>query len=978
MIKFNSLEELYQMTSPADLVGKLNMGFGVEAIKKSNVLGEILNILLDPTAAGARDFESIKKSIETIASKSKDENSKNQLKKLLTIISTSGIIDVLEPYSLQSPGTHLNDKAELVVNLKSVIGNKFFTEADSECVVTYILSKSPYIHPSCVGTNKVDLFINALPSIFASRMVPYMDLEFQTTRAIESLTQSPGTLKFLLGSKEPTSPGDIALANGHETGVTKDFDHEFNFSGMEMFTSPQTLTNMDMLKGSSGNRYVDVLDPFRPFATLENVTITVTPAVGLFTHKTASIQLKIHDRTRLTEFSDLIRPKGLKDVIIWMTYGWLAPKNEDDAYATFINNNMLKREAFGIVNSSFTFDATGQITINLSLVTKGVNEAQVALIKSDPDEKVFKDIKKIAETISEFRRIYLNAPVEGFGKDIRIYQILDFASAGNGQYPKDIGTANIKSSIKSLRDNLTNTKKISKSELDKFNKALSDYYDKTKNKYDFQDRVNKSVTNIISKKFEECAQGLDPFLPTNDKVDKKLIDSRLLNLCVDKNLLDKNIKEKFKLNKKIISFGKLFSTIIIPSLLNNNTAHEIQVYFYPLNEQCGPISLHSIAEFPINLPILIDQYKDEVIQRGGENITIEEFLQFVIQSQFLDNRALGYGLSQYYKPYDPSNHDPQTLEGNANKNKYETALSQMILEQGGQKLPNIEMNIEVVHRNDAINESSSKSDLLSQLDTSSRDTLRNSSAKADNKKSYTIMKIHIYDKQLNPYKEVGNLFRNGESGNSSQFAQVDSSGISDFVKNNGLTTNTVDLEVFKRYITAKSNNEYEVIGDGGYQTIRDHLLNTVPKFTFGTNGSTILAANLASSQDALLSTVNMLKNDTILNTVAPNGAGDYNLPVRVVPAKLSLTTLGCPLASMAQSYFVDFNTGTTLDNLYIVIGLNHNFSPGKFETAWSMGYADAYGQFQAAPDIQKMFEQTVSDLEIEKADQTEKDKLKKR
>ena len=96
----------------------------------------------------------------------------------------------------------------------------------------------------------------------------------------------------------------------------------------------------------------------------------------------------------------------------------------------------------------------------------------------------------------------------------------------------------------------------------------------------------------------------------------------------------------------------------------------------------------------------------------------------------------------------------------------------------------------------------------------------------------------------------------------------------------------------------------------------------------------------------------MLRTMTIKNASHANGSGDGGITLRVIPATLTLETLGNPLATMAQQYFVDFQTSTTLDNLYIVVGLTHQFSPGKFATSWQLGYSDAYGVFESAPAIQ--------------------------
>lgn len=72
--------------------------------------------------------------------------------------------------------------------------------------------------------------------------------------------------------------------------------------------------------------------------------------------------------------------------------------------------------------------------------------------------------------------------------------------------------------------------------------------------------------------------------------------------------------------------------------------------------------------------------------------------------------------------------------------------------------------------------------------------------------------------------------------------------------------------------------------------------------------------------------------------------------------------MGCPLATMAQHYFIDFNTGTTLDNLYIVTGLTHQITPGKFETSWQFGYADGYGRYEGAPNIVEQIKKLSSDF----------------
>jgi hypothetical protein len=122
------------------------------------------------------------------------------------------------------------------------------------------------------------------------------------------------------------------------------------------------------------------------------------------------------------------------------------------------------------------------------------------------------------------------------------------------------------------------------------------------------------------------------------------------------------------------------------------------------------------------------------------------------------------------------------------------------------------------------------------------------------------------------------------------------------------------------------------------------------------HGSNVITAALSSQQEPLLSTVQMLRAGKQNNT-QPNGSGVGGLPLRIIPAALALTTVGCPLLNLAQIWFVDFNTGTTADMLYILTQLTHTFSPGKFESQATLSYADGYGTYEGHPSVIKAIEE---------------------
>ncbi len=953
MPTFNTLQEIYRMTTPADLTGKIRNSLGTSS---NSSLDDIIKALLNRTALGAKDFKSIKKYLENLTSKSSQADLA-QLNDVLTILSTEGTIEKLERAHLEAQPTKPNTSPVFVNNLKQVIGPGFLFDEDNQSAAI-ISSRSPFIHPSKISTNDVELFLNSMPPLVASQMVPYLELEFQVRRQAGDKIAAPGTLKFLLGAvnKNSLSPQDKAQLDARSLDGG-DGKTELSFAGMEMFTSPQTLVNMNSLSEQGGVRYVDVIDPFRPFASLESFEVSVVPAVGTYTYKTAKATMKIHDRSRLTEFSDLIRPKGYTDVTIWATYGWLAPDIQGNEYCTYINKNMLVRECYSIRNSSFSFDQVGQITVNLDLYTKGVKEAKVALITDSPNIAVIEDLRKIGEEITDYRNKTLKTKPEGFGQDLRIYQLLDSAQAG--EFP-DWTSTEINTTINRLKVAFSKSPIPDKANVDKLAKLLKELYSNKNGKFDFKSKIDNTVTALVKKKFEECLHGLDPFLPTQAKATKGLVDGELLKEISRYNnqRAAPSVKE---FQRKAVSFGKLFSTFVIPAILSTRTVNEVQVYFYAMNEQCGPVSLHSISEFPIDMPVFMDQYRAHVTALGGERITIEEFLQLIISSQFLDNRAIGYGLNNFYEPYNKNDHDAK-VKSNFEK-EFENRLAAQMVKYGGFKLPNIEMYIEVLNRDN--NDTPTETNLYKNLNTSAKDVQQLRAADVQNpNKAYTIMRVHLYDKQLNPYKEISNLFRFGQNGTS--FAEINKSKIqSEIVERRYNQSNLSQDQFISKFIQPKSSNNidgYTLVGNSSSKLARDALLSTVPKITFGANGTTILQANLSSKADELLSTVNQLKTNRVQNTIAPNGSGDYGLPVRVVPATLNLTTLGCPLAAMAQCLFFDGGTGTTLDNLFIVTGLSHTFQSGKFETNWTLGYADCYGKYEGAANLSELYKELVTDL----------------
>lgn len=498
----------------------------------------------------------------------------------------------------------------------------------------------------------------------------------------------PSLLRFLLGSINygtvPLTDADKSLANAQY--VPGEGKRASFFTGMEMFTSPQTLVNMDTLRASGpgsprggATRLVDA-KPFLPPASLLSATVSLVNAgAGVFSHRTANVEIKIHDKARIAEFSEFLRgPEGYSEITIWMTYGWIAPRGgEHDMYAKFINENMLVKDAYGLKNASYSFDNVGQVTIKLELVSKGM----VAIANSDvsdlnPLNGKIEALRRMAGELQKMRSALGNAP-QGINSDIRIYQIIDAASQGN--FDIDIEQDKIDqafaSTIAAVKGN-----RGAYPDPDKALEALTLARTLLSNGNESALKKNALTDGNLIGRFKTLTSGTgaDPFMPTYKKnnIDPKKIyySDDLLAAIEQKPYVPTQKKQgggnkssekdkavKFDLppsilwERPIVSLGKVFSVFCLPILLKHaeeEQISEVRVNFYQMNESCGPLSLHNIAEFPIDAKMFMAQFADYCTARGGSRMTITDFLRFVVESQVSDNRSPGFGMRSFYEAFD--------------------------------------------------------------------------------------------------------------------------------------------------------------------------------------------------------------------------------------------------------------------------------------------------------------------------------------
>lgn len=965
----STLESIFKMITPADLLGAQKL-----VIKNSdgssqtdeNLLKELLDTLYNVGSSGALTVDALSEKLVALVSKTTGDTSK-QFKRIIHLHKTGQPCPALSQSKFMAQGDDGKTPIE-VATFDQIVGTKI----EPPKAMGIITCDSGFLSPIVRNAGRVELFMNYLPSIIASRLTPLLEVEFSFNRGVPGLKEaapkfwSPGLMKFLLGSdqsaaSDPNSPTAQMLALRETQNVAT--GKLQSIAGMEMFTSPQTLVNPDPM--ANANRYVDVLDPFRPFMSIESFSVNVSPTVGLYSYKKATLTFKLHDRSRLSEISDIIRPQVYQDAgsapTVWITYGWRHPPEPGNPYADFINGNMLVREAYGIINSQFSFDAVGQVIITMQLWTKGVAELRTLKVTENADSSLnaLKTMQDIAVRIANYRQALGIGPSEGISKEIRGFMLIE--SAERGTFP-DMSGEEIKAALAALKKSLNAPDpKLDKAaanslvaELEKFYKADS------KGNLDFKKQIAQQASAATNNQFKAAMEGADPFLPFAAKDAKKSteLDSEAhpytpmieaLNAYVGesevKNLSSPTTKVS-AFRKKAVSFGKLVSVFTANTFKLIDNIDEMQLYFYQLNDQAGAAAGTNIAEFPIDMATFLDQYSEHVERKGSDKVTLEDFLRLLIDAQLTDSRAIGYGFRSFFAPYDPDNkHDAKLKTGS--EQSYENALAGIGASRGPFKMPSIEVFVETVY---AAKETVD-TDLLHQFEVAEQLTGIN----GGRVEQYTrIMRMHIFDRANNPYKLAGTIM-SGESGTS--FVEVDNAFLKQHTADKKKDASEVWSQITKGIITpeGKIADRSKALGANfTNQDIKSFVSQMVPTIVYGGNATAVANANLSSKQDPLLATTQMqgiAKKAGKPSTLQPGGAGSGGLPLRVIPASMTMTTLGCPLLSFAQIFFIDFNTGTTIDNLYGLTGITHTIMPGKFESNLTLTFYDAYGKFEAAPTI---------------------------
>jgi len=846
-------------------------------------------------------------------------------------------------------------------------------------------------------------FFNLLNTQELSKAIPYMNVEFSLPTYISRQNRviKSGTYTQFIFGKDKNNFEKTYKKNSPNTNINPEGRNiTLSKTNMSIFTTPQTYTNLNESVGQEGtvknNRITPVNDATRPFMSIESLNIDISPTKGLLNFKTGKLSLILHDKSRLADISAFIKPElfGEYGTDIDIEYGWSHLDQIDDKITgkiynpigAFIGSSKIK-EKYSITNSSFTVQNDSSVKIELSLATKGaISFKEKSLNKNIKNRLTFNAVKvKIKEineliddyniSLEEYRipeggenkniimlnnenRSFEKFFIKGldrieenyFDKTVRlnqyqnivieeIYKYFNLISKikfdlQNNRFYLNNSFVNLDNLIllntffSNLSISVENTESFSV-ELKEINRSGKEFLQKLSN-------IVNEITNYKNLLEELVDQDNLEDLYYNNFINNILGNKDIVDQFFDKDILAFLKKGTIKNERllsindssnnyetKFITLGKVITNIVKNFISNNGDYDETQLIFYDSNERSGLMSGKSISSLIMNVEDLEDLLKksynglnknnelDSITNKNFTKprlITIDSFLSQIINSfnNIISNPCFG------------TIHPKESTDDiSFTERKNRLSLIYKILLDIEEETPNFKQCFPTIHFENL-----------------------------KSKKGKDILKIHVYDKNNNPFYSINKILND--------YYVKDFKKAANIVRNSNLKNNyrsniQLEKDILKDLVEKKSlkklGKKY-IPGDKfELNSIKESYKKYLPTAVFGSSNSVLLNANISSINEGKLSTLFIVNNER--NEIGKeNNKIDLKIPLRVLPAQATIETIGCPWINFNQGIFLEFGTGTTVDNLYTVTGISHSITKESFRTNVKLAYGDAYGSFE--------------------------------
>lgn len=761
------------------------------------------------------------------------------------------------------------------------------------------------------GTRHLPIFFNAIPPIEMSRCSPYINIKvLHMNFSNDRKFTTSQTFKFeksdkdeLTNSFDNINPVDIPPGNSTDAN-----DDDVDYSFMDIFTTPQTFSNADVNKQSQGfvdafngsnNSNDPILEPIMPLMTLKSLNVSITGAgYGLMSSKRASMKLILHDRSRMADISPLISVKEFATTKIEIEYGWNHPDssvNSENVIGRFLSS--LKEKAiYGVEKSNFSFGDSGEVTIDVNLVATGYRDTERIHIGAGP----VVPINAISGIIEKAAADLTKDKNEANVPDVR--NVIKLTSR-NARSQESVLSwelwLKIMEQLKQGRNGKDKTLLYLKLALD--NGYWNDNYDSltTAENILVHDLINSGIGNIENsrKSLIESVYGklnaimsyhkaLDPFKTST-------VYTGIPQVAVD--------------DGETASLGYILTQFVGYPLASTCLYDEVQLVFYPLNHHAGGARVHTTASLPIPLDRLETLIKTGI--KKNQSITVNSFIGKIDKEIIRDRNLKIYGFSELDRANDTS------ADGHeAKKADIATRCTELYQKDGLKALfpaapkfvrPTLAVEFEVIPAI-APSTDTASSDAWQRFKGMYIDTRDNETGNGlqENK---SILRLHIYDEEA--VQEPGSF-------------SILNSLIS------GATNELIQSEEGKDAIST------EALKTMTYWGAKQYAKRSYPSIIYGAAGSTIQSISVSANTSGEIAHVQMIDSygATLKGQVAGHVNEDEFGSIEMIPNTITIQLAGIPMIGRGASIFVDFNTNTSLDNIYTVLDIIHNISAGDFTT----------------------------------------------
>ena len=929
--------------------------------------------------------------------------------------------------------------------------------------ISAVLLNSDYLRCGAKNALELSAFFNIIPTLEYAKAYPYFNASF----ILPSVSKSDVTQVFKTATLNQFMFGSLPSSdvtenyNSFENVIVNDQDKIGVKTNLSVFTSPQTMVNMDEKVGHNDYvqadqnqlRITSIHDKTRPFMTLKTFTIDVSPTQGLMSFKTGKMSLVLHDRTRMTDIAPFIKPDlfGSFGAEILVEYGWKHNQGEEkDNFGNYKNpigsflNSSRTVEKYMITNSQFSIESNGQVNINLSIAMKGPIDIRQTEISADSEKALQENKLSLATSAynnnknSFFRAIKLPsflASDTDFNQAVALSAPVYKKKTLNAEQKRKLekfkteasGLAGFLKTVTFESGKLT----FKKETLKRRQTLLDKYFGKTFTSLLKQSSDNKNIvyTNAaLQADPESQITALRSTLLNIKKTIQSILDdderreqnvrsyvesliggittdyfkSKLLSDTISKYKKKEEAKDIEIIGDNYVTLGAIITSLVGTHMSSTGKYNEIQMVYHTVNKQCGLASrIYSkegvtlnIASIPVEKNMLEAFLKDLFTQKTV--LTLESLISQIIVKFVMTKDNPMYGLSDLYRRKEEYSDPVKPVYKNK---KFKTRSSL--------KTPEDRLNYFYYGSDKEIYDVDPKvipPSIHLSFDTLARANFEGSDTNYED----TICRINIYDRNDNPYQELSTLYNAtvmGQSNNinstlkkAATFLQkynhieelkkslakakdkkpIDKKLIKSLksrinaeiielggTDNVGQSAAAIDSRI-KKFIVAltddsdgkrpifqkiiKDNKTFYTLNRKNIGEIKEKYKKIIPTATFATQNTSLINASVATVNEGKLNTVYITRADRN-DQQRLNSKVVVDMPLRILPAQASIEVFGCPWINFGQFIFLDFETGTTIDNTYAVTGIQHTISPGVFRTNVSLSYGDVYGKYQGYADV---------------------------